>query len=173
MVVSLTGSRVKPPKTYDIDAIKVLFAEYKFYLHDANYITEGQCVDLFGLEAIVWVDRIIFRQKYEKGEKAHMVTIEGANEYGTFRALNFIGFCELVSWYNASEMERYLECSYGGKCAKQHMDAEQRKIQEATEEAEAKRAEEKRKRHDYYLKRKQEKKAAEAAQAAVDIMYKD
>lgn len=163
MVISMTGKGIKPPKTYDLEAIKVLFADYKFYLHDANYISEGQCVDLFGLEAITWVDRIQLMQSYEKGEKARQVVVEGANEWGTFRAINFLGFCAVVSYYNATEIERYLELSYGGKCAKMHMDAEQAKIAAETAERRAKEETAKQKRHEYYLKQKA-KKAKEAAE---------
>lgn len=162
MVISMTGKGVKPPKTYDLEAIKALFADYKFYLHDANYISEGQCVDLFGLEAITWVDRIQCMQIYEKQtERARQVVIEGANEFGTFRALNFVGFCAVVSYYNATEIERYLEVSYGGKCAKIHMDAEQAKIAAENAERRAKEEAVKQKRHEYYLKQKAKKKAAE------------
>lgn len=158
MVVSMTGKGVKPPKTYDLEAIKVLFADHKFYLYDANYISEGQCVDMFGLEVITWVDRIQFMQAYEKQpERARQVVIEGANECGTFRALNFVGFCAVVSYYNATEIERYLELSYGGKCAKMHMDAEQAKIAAQIREKREKEEETKRKRHEYYLKQKEKK----------------
>lgn len=161
------------PKLYSLEDCKVLFAKHKFYLFDQNVISEGQLVDLFGPDVLPFLDRQYnYVYPFLKETFPRMVK-EGSdlNEGATFRAVNFLGFCDVVSFINAKAIETAYCCTYGGFVSKVRFETEQASIaaefaakrerEEAVRAAEVARAEAARaKRHEYYIRQK-EKKAKE------------
>lgn len=163
MVVDImTGKTRKPPKTYCKEEIQDLFNRHKAWLFDGNYVMEMTCIELFGDDVLSWIDRIKNFMEYDSNNNyVKKVVVQGAGEFGTFRAVNIAGFFDVVSFYNCKVIEEYQNQCSSGITAKSYMDAEQAKIAAEMAERLNKEEEVKRKRHEYYLKQKAKKQVAE------------
>lgn len=163
------------PKLYSKEDANALFNKHKFWLWDQNVISEGQLFDLFGPDIIPFLDRqwnIMYPHLNEKPSRL----VHDGSEWGgcSYRAVNFAGFLDVISYVNGTIIENYYTATYGGAIAKfRFMIEESERIakieererqEEERHAAEVARAEElRKKRHEYYLKQKA-KKAKEAAE---------
>lgn len=164
------------PKLYSLEDCKELFAKHKFYAYDQNVVSEGQLVDIFGPVVLPHLDylRNYVYPSQKNGRSKIVVHGSDNNRGGTFRAVNFDGFCDVVSFLNIKAIDDVYSTTYGGFVAKVRFESEQmaiadaiaknRALEEERHRLEVEKAQlMKQRRHEYYLKQKA-KKAKEAAE---------
>lgn len=164
------------PKLYSLEDCRKLFAKHMFYAHNQNVVSEGQLVDIFGPIILPHLDYL--RNYVYPHQKSTLPKIEvygsDNNRGGTFRAVNFDAFCDVVSFINVKTIEDVYSTTYGGCVARVRFEIEQtaiaeeiaknRALEEERHRLEVEKAQlMKQRRLEYYLKQK-EKKAKEAAE---------
>ncbi len=158
MVMDMNGSKLKNlPKLYSVDESKNLFDSLKFVLFEEDVVSEGQLVDLFGVDVVGWLDHIYNIQWTYKEKTARVQHHSSGYEDATFRAVSLRGFFDVVSYHNAKMIEDYYSKTPGGSVAAEKWQEAVNKRKAKSKQADDKLAREKAKQHEYYLKRKAKK----------------